>query len=273
MRRILFLLVLSIVYPVSVFPSEGRYDSTAEVLLDVKLQEDQITRVYIRPLFATKLEMPDQIIRAIPGDQTESLIKTVITKDRMGIYIIPVAETGITNLLVDTNNSKFNYEIIIGDERLLDYRLGSAKASSESRSPEVLSQEYLLSLVNNYDVLKNTNVISDGVAETKNMMSIIRRDGIVLYTHRILLHKKPHYLCFDLTVENATEFSQAIDLDSIRVHIKDHQFKPRHSVVYSRDLLPNSQTKLVLVLEHSFISIHNDFYFSMTIGGKNYVFQ
>jgi hypothetical protein len=99
---------------------ETRYLAKGRILYEAPA-EDDVLRVYLQPGFVTKLEVPEDVYLVLIGNG--SLVQVEVSGDKRSVILKPLADEGITNLMVDTQNLKLNYEIVIQQEEIVDYRL------------------------------------------------------------------------------------------------------------------------------------------------------
>ena len=80
-------------------------------------------RVNLALGYCTVLEFPEKPLLVTVGDN--SLIQVEIPQNSKSVVIKPLQDAGETNIFIFTPNQRFNYNVIIGDPKHVDYVVDS----------------------------------------------------------------------------------------------------------------------------------------------------
>lgn len=83
--------------------------------------EDDVLRIYVSPGYVTKVELPESADLVLVGNA--DFLKVEVSSDKRSVILKALVEEGKTNLLVDTLTLHLNYEVIIKEQELVDYRV------------------------------------------------------------------------------------------------------------------------------------------------------
>ena len=273
MKKLIMFLVITAVflYPTSA-KAVDRYDTQGQVIFENYPEKANVMQVYLRSGFATKLEFEESVDLTVNGNNR--MLSLIESKDRKSLILYPKQISGVTNLLVDTKKRKMNYEVVIGNEEVLDYRI----SGNESTRKDILSQEniplgHLVRLANNYKTIKELGILTDEEFMHKSFNTTYNNKAVVIYLRRVLSYRSPHYLFFDIEIINGSGEMIEIDKKNTIVLVNGKEFKPEFTALYDSTLLSNERTNGWIVLEHTQLSMENNFKFSMEINNENRLFD
>lgn len=248
---------------------DGRYLESGKVLFERPIEED-VLRVNTSLGYCTVLEFSEKPMLVTVGDN--SLIQVEIPQNSKSVVIKPLRDAGETNLFVFTPSQRFNYNVVIGDAKYVDYVL-DAKDSLHDKSDtkKRLSIGTLLKMAKSYDFFKKNDLINDREFMKKDLFFQCSYPKVRIDVIEAFHNKDPHYLLLHIVIHNVTE--KAIDLNerNTNIFINDQKFTPQYVLFDNDQLAASSKTEGWLVMENSFISIDNKFSLAVGVEDEEYV--
>ena len=249
-----------------------RYQSQGEVVTVAGQVQPEVMKVFLKQGYATKLDLDEPIEMAINGNR--ALLSMVESEDKRSLVIYPRASRGVTNLLVDTQSKRLNYEIVVGEEENLDYRIVLAKpAHQQPEGTDHISMGHLIRLATNYSTLKQLGIVEDDMFRHRDIFETFIAGDVTLRFKRVLNYRSPHYLFFDIELTNHSDHAIKLGRDNALVLIDDKEFSPKFTVFYSSSLAPEESTDGWIVLEHTQLSMENVFNFILEIDHEQQKFN
>ncbi len=248
---------------------DARYLQAGKVQYELPLEED-VLKVNTAIGYCTVLEFPEKPMLVTVGDN--ALIQVEIPQNSKSVVIKPLVEAGETNLFVFTPNQRFNYSVVIGDPKHVDYVLDSKKSLKDaSKEQKKLSIGEILKIAKGYEAFKSLGVISERDFTQKNIFSQCLYPKISIDIIEAFNKKNPHYLLLHIVVRNLSENAINLKEGSSNIFINEQKFTPRYVLFDEDKLAPSAKTDGWLVLENSFISIDNKFSLSIGVEDEEYV--
>lgn len=258
MRHFVFLILMVITTPLW---ADDRYLSDGKVLYE-NPQEQDVLKVNTALGFCTVLEFPDKPTMVNIGDN--SLIQVEVPQNSKSIVIKPLEDSGETNLFVFTANQRFNYKVIIGDERQVDYVVNSKESvalNTKDKKPVDIGN--LLKMARNYPVLKDLGNINKREFEHKDLMYQCKNPKFDVKVLESFVYKNPHHLILHLKVKNVSSREYELNEKTTNVYINGQKFQPQYVAFDETLLKPGFPTDAWLVLAGTYISLENKFTFGI----------
>lgn len=273
MKTIILVLLLTVVIACPSWASDiDRFQTQGQVILEKYPEQMDVMQVFLRPGFATKLEFEEGIELTVNGNN--SMMSLIESKDKKSLIVYPRQSVGVTNLLVDTEKRKLNYEVVIGNKDALDYRIrGGKNIRKVNNSEEDIPFKHLVRLATNYDTLKDLGILNEKQFGHKDVFETFNNNGVTLVLKKILSYRNPHYLFFEIEIVNETQDTLEINRKKSVVLVNEKEFAPVFTALYSSTLLPNESTDGWIVLDHTQLSMENEFKFTLEINYENRLFN
>lgn len=262
MRYLILLSLLSISVPAWA-SLDSRYLPSDKVIYETPLEQD-VLRVNTSLGFCTVLEFPDKPTMVSVGDN--SLVQVEVPQNSKNVVIKPVEETGETNIFVFTANQRFNYKVVIGDEKDADYVINAQKsASSKNKDQKPIDISQLLRMAKNYQALKELGNINQREFVQKDLLYECHNPRFDVKVLEAFSYKSPNYLILHLKIRNAGSQTYVLNEKNTNVYIQGQQFKPQYVVFDNATLKAGFPTEAWVVLAGTYVSLDNKFTFG--IGG------
>lgn len=249
---------------------DSRYLQTNKVFYETPMEQD-VLRVHLALGYCTVLQFPEKPILVTAGDN--SLVQVEIPKNSKSVVIKPLQDAGETNIFIFTPNQRFNYNVVIGDPKKVDYVVDSKAISRiDHKAKKRLSIEKFIKMARTYDYLKRHNVINEREFMRKKMASRCSYPKFNVDLIEAFSNKDPNYLVLHVLVSNLTddEFLNLTEQNT-NILINGRKFIPQYVLFDSDELVPHNTTDGWLVLENTFVSIDNKFSLSLGVDDKQYV--
>lgn len=248
--------------------ADDRYVQEGKVVHEVPKEED-VLRVKASMGFCTVLEFPEKPVMVTVGDN--SLLQVEVPKNSRNVVIKPLEESGTTNLFVFTQNKRFNYEIVIGDDDT-DYVVDTKSQMSDPGKPKKgISLTNLIKMARNYIVLNEMGTIDKRNFIQKDLFYACAGDGFEVSVIEAFTHRDPHSLILHIVVSNKGERAISLSEQLTKVYVRDRRFTPRYILFDSHRLAVGDKADGWLILENSFVAMDNHFTFGLGIGDKEHV--
>ena len=266
MKYISLVICLFVAWPVW---AQDRYVQDGKVVYS-NPQEHDVLRVKASFGFCTVLEFPEKPILVTVGDN--SLLQVEVPKNSKNVVIKPLENRGTTNLFVFTQNKRFNYEVVISDEKQVDYVVDTKESVKDSaKSKKSISVSGLIKMAQNYPALKELGVIDQRNFLQKDLFYLCNHELLTVNVIETFTYKNPHYLLLHIVVRNIGDRPIELNEKNTNVYIHDQKFIPRYVLFDTHKLKIMEKTDGWLILEDTFISTDNHFTFGIGIEDKEYV--
>jgi hypothetical protein len=260
--KLLILIILIVISPP--LWADDRYLSESKVLYE-NPQEQDVLKINTALGFCTVLEFPDKPTMVNIGDN--SLIQVEVPKNSKNIVIKPMEESGETNLFVFTADKRFNYKVIIGDERNVDYVVNTNEiVTQNTKDKNSIDIGGLLKMARNYAVLKGLGDINKREFEHKDLMYKCQNPKFEVKVLEAFVQKNPHHIVLHLKVKNISSREYELNEKTTNVYINGQKFQPQYVVIDENHLKQGFSTDAWLVLAGTYISIENKFTFGIGAG-------
>ena len=248
---------------------DSRYLQSGKVLYETPLEED-VLRVNLALGYCTVLEFPKKPMMVTVGDN--SLIQVEIPQNSKNVVIKPLQEAGETNIFIFTPNQRFNYNVIIGDPKHVDYVVDSQSIKNiDSKGKKQLSLDKFLKMAREYDFLKTHGAINEREFMQKRISAKCSYPNFNIDLIEAFNNKDQNYLVLHILVSNLTDDVLILSEQNTSILINGRKFIPHYVLFDSEQLFPNKETDGWLVLEKSFVSIDNKFALSLGVEDEEYV--
>jgi len=119
MRILMVVILLLLVVPVQAYVN-SRYLEQGKIVRE-HLAEDDVLRIFVSQGFVTKIELSEDAELVLVGNT--DLLKVDLSSDKRSVIVNVLTDAGKTNLIIDTASLHLNYEVEIGPEEKMDYRV------------------------------------------------------------------------------------------------------------------------------------------------------
>ncbi len=247
----------------------NRYLQSGKVLYETPLEED-VLRVNLALGYCTVLEFPEKPMLVSLGDN--SLIQVEIPQNSKNVVVKPLQDAGETNIFIFTPNQRFNYNVIIGNTKHVDYVVDSqAVKKINSKGKKRLSLDKFLKMAREYDFLKHHGVINEREFMQRRISSQCSYSKFNIDLIEAFSNKDPNYLVLHILVSNLTDEVFILSEQNTSILINGQKFIPQYVLFDSEQLFPNKKTDGWLVLENSFVSIDNKFFLNLGVDDDEYI--
>ena len=148
---------------------DNRYLQSGKVLYETPLEED-VLRVNLALGYCTVLEFPEKPMLVTVGDN--SLVQVEVPQSSKNVVVKPLQGAGETNIFIFTPNHRFNYNVVIGDPKHVDYVVDSQDIEKINSKPkENLSIDKLFKMARGYSFLKHHGAINDRKFTQRSLFS------------------------------------------------------------------------------------------------------
>ena len=266
----IMLLITFMLLPGSLWAEQdNRYLEAGKVLYENPLEED-VLRVNLALGYCTVLQFPEKPILVTVGDN--SLTQVEIPKNSKSVVIKPLQEAGETNVFVFTSNQRFNYNVVIGDPKKVDYVVDSKAFNQIShKAKEGLSVGKFLKMAREYGFLKTHHAINEREFTQRRISSKCSYLKFNVDLVEAFSNKNPNYLVLHILVSNLTDEVLNLMEQNTNIIVNGRKFIPQYILFDTDELFPNKNTDGWLVLENSFVSIDNKFSLSLEVEDEDYV--
>ncbi len=267
--RIIFFVTLMFLSGSLCAQPDNRYLDVSKVLYENPLEQD-VLRVNTSFGYCTVLEFSEKPMLVTVGDN--ALVQVEIPQNSKSVVIKPLVEGGETNLFVFTPSQRFNYNVVIGTAKEVDYVL-DAKESLKSKSKDSprLSMGAILKMAKAYDFYKGLGVINERTFIQKNLFYQCAYPKVTIDIIEAFSNKDPHYLLLHIVVNNLTDQTLNLMEQDTNIIINAQKIIPQYVVFDVNQLAPTSKTDGWLILENSFVSIDNKFSLGVGVEDEEYV--
>ena len=237
----------------------------AEKVIYKDPEEDEIIQVHIGIGYATVLEFPEKIISAYLGNP--EIANVEVPKNEKNVVMTTNSEKGITNLFVFTSSRRFNYKIIIGKQKDIDYIIDVRETYRQHNAlPKRIPIPKLLEMAKNYNILKIRGSLKDKVFLRKEVYTEYEEKLVNIKLIEAFVNKQPHYLILHFIVQNKQTRPIKLHERDICLFINKNEIVPDYVMFDSRLLGAMEETEGWIVLKNRYISFQNEFYITL---GKN----
>ncbi len=248
---------------------DNRYLESDKVFYEKPVEAD-VLKVNTALGYCTVLEFPEKPILVAAGDN--SLIQVEIPQNSKRVVIKPLQAAGQTNLFVFTPNQRFNYNVLIGDAKHVDYVLDSkASVQDKTGTKKKLSIDTVLKMARAYAFYKKNKLINEREFIQRNLFYKCSYDNLGIDVIEAFTNKDPHYLILHIVVHNLTDDPINLIEQKTDILIGNKKFVPQYVLFDNDQLAPSNKTDGWLVLENSFVSINNKFSLSLGAEDTDYV--
>ena len=248
---------------------DNRYLESGKVLYETPLEED-VLRVNLALGYCTVLEFPERPMLVTVGDN--SLVQVEVPKDSKNVVVKPLQATGETNIFIFTSNHRFNYNVVMGNPKHVDYVVNShAVEKMNSKPKESLSIDKLFRMARMYGFLKNHGAINERKFMQKSLFSKCAYPKFNVDVVEVFNNREPNYLILHILVTNLTDRFLNLVEQNTNILINGKKFIPHYVLFDSDELFPNQKTDGWLVLENSYVSIDNKFSLALGVEDQVYV--
>ncbi|MCA9408600.1 MAG: hypothetical protein H6755_05935 [Candidatus Omnitrophica bacterium] len=137
MRILIVLFLLLSIVPVQAYVSD-RYLDQGKIVRE-QITDDDVLRIFVSEGFVTKIELTEDAELVLVGNT--DLLRVDLSSDKRSVIINVLANKGKTNLIVDTASLNLNYEVEIGSEEKVDYRVWVNGDEAYRNTPADADQE------------------------------------------------------------------------------------------------------------------------------------
>ena len=265
----IFMLFALMILSGPLWADNNRYLDTDKVFYEKPIEAD-VLKVNTTLGYCTVLEFPEKPVLVTVGDN--SLIQVEIPQNSKTVVIKPLQAAGETNLFVFTANQRFNYNVLIGDAKHVDYVLDS-KASLEDKTgtKQKLSIDTVLKMARSYEFYKKNKLINEREFIQRNIFYQCSYQDLSVDVIEAFSNKEPHYLILHVVVHNLSDQILNLEEPKTEILVGDKKFIPQYVLFDTNKIDPSSKTDGWLVLENSYVSINNKFSLSLGAEGTEYV--
>ena len=268
MKTIPFIILMFLSGPLWAGP-DNRYLDAGKVLYENPLDQD-VLKVKTSLGYCTVLEFAEKPMLVTVGDN--SLIQVEIPQNSKSVVIKPLQEAGETNLFVFTPSQRFNYNVVIGTPKEVDYVLAAEQAvKDKGKTSNRLSMGTVLKMARSYDFFKRNKVINDREFIQKNLSYQCSYPKVDIDVVEAFANQDPHYLILHVIVHNVTDELVNLTEQNTSILINNDKFVPQYVLFDDDRLSPRTKTDGWLVLENSFVSIDNTFALGLGVEDEQYV--
>ena len=249
---------------------DSRYLQANKVFYEIPLEED-VLRVHLALGYCTVLQFPEKPILVTVGDN--SLVQVEIPQNSKSVVIKPLQDAGETNIFIFTPNQRFNYNVVIGDYKKVDYVVDSKAINHiDQKVKNHLTVEELIKTARKYDFLKRHKAVNEREFTQKKISSQCSYPKFNVDLIEAFSNKDPNYLVLHILVNNLTddEFLNLTEKNT-DILVNGRKFIPQYVLFDSDNLVPRNTTDGRLVLENTFVSIDNKFSLSLGVNDEQYV--